>query len=100
MGWEAHRRPPATAGPRCAALAAASLRASRCRFARRAVARSAVRSESQRRADRDHRRASGVHGLDDLAAVDALQIHGSDAEVAVAELALDDDQRDAFAGHL
>ena len=32
--------------------------------------------------------------------VDALQIDRGDAEVAVAELALDDDQRDAFAGHL
>ena len=28
------------------------------------------------------------------------QIDGGDAEVAVSELALDDDQRDAFAGHL
>jgi hypothetical protein len=27
-----------------------------------------------------------VHGLDDLSVVDALEIHGRDAEVAVAEL--------------
>ncbi len=32
--------------------------------------------------------------------VDALEVDGGDAEVAVAELALDDDQRDAFVGHL
>jgi hypothetical protein len=49
------------------------------------------RSESQRGADRDHRRASGVDGLDDLAAVDALQVDAGDAEVAVSELALNDD---------
>jgi hypothetical protein len=38
-----------------------------------------------------------VHGVDDLGVVDALQIDGGDAEVAVAELALDHDQRHAFA---
>ena len=38
------------------------------------------RSEPQRGADWDHRRASGVDGLDDLAAVDALQLPGRDAE--------------------
>jgi hypothetical protein len=32
----------------------------------------------------------GVNGLDALGAVDALQVNGRDAEVAVAELALDD----------
>lgn len=58
------------------------------------------RSQPQRRADWNHRRPSRMHGLDDLAAVDALQVDGGDAEVAVAELALDDDQRHAFAGHL
>jgi hypothetical protein len=41
-----------------------------------------------------------MDGLDDLAAVDALQVHGRDAEVAMPELALDDDQRYAFASHL
>jgi hypothetical protein len=40
-----------------------------------------------------------VNGVDDLAAVDALQVHGRDAEVAVTELALDHDERDAFTGH-
>jgi hypothetical protein len=47
----------------------------------------------------DHRRASGVDGVDDLGAVDALQVDGCDAEAGVAELALDDNQRHAFAGH-
>src|SRR5215216_7831485 len=48
----------------------------------------------------DHRRAAGVHGVDDLGVVDALQIDRGDPEVGVPELALDDDQRHAFAGHL
>jgi hypothetical protein len=38
-----------------------------------------------------------VDGVDDLAVVDALQVDGGDAEVGVAELALDDVERDAFA---
>jgi hypothetical protein len=41
-----------------------------------------------------------MHGLDDLAAVDALQVDAGDAEVAMPELALDDDQRHALASHL
>src|SRR5215218_11291946 len=48
----------------------------------------------------DHRRAAGVDGVDDLGVVDALEIDRGDPEVGVAELALDDDQRHAFAGHL
>src|SRR5918993_675847 len=48
----------------------------------------------------DHRRAAGVDGVDDLGVVDALEIDRRDAEVAVAELALDDDERYAFASHL
>jgi hypothetical protein len=32
-----------------------------------------------------------MHGLDDLGIVDALQVDRRDAEVAMAELALDDD---------
>src|SRR3954451_13338212 len=47
----------------------------------------------------DHRRAAGVDGVDDLGVVDALEVDRADAEVGVAELALDDDQRYAFAGH-
>jgi hypothetical protein len=40
----------------------------------------------------------GGHGrFDDLGVVDALQVYGCDAEVAVAELALDDYQRPALA---
>jgi hypothetical protein len=41
-----------------------------------------------------------VHRLDDLAAVDALQSDGGNPEVAMPELALDHDQRHAFAGRL
>jgi hypothetical protein len=51
-------------------------------------------------ADGDHRGTSRVDGLDDFGVVDPLQVDGGDAEVAVAELALNDDQRDAFARHL
>jgi hypothetical protein len=39
-----------------------------------------------------------VDGFDDLARVDALEIDRGHAEIAVAELALDDAERDAFAG--
>ena len=38
--------------------------------------------------------------FDDFGVVDALQIDRGDAEVAVPELAQDDDQRHAFASHL
>jgi hypothetical protein len=41
-----------------------------------------------------------VDGLDDLGVVDPLEVDRRDAEVAVTELALDDDQRHAFVGHL
>jgi hypothetical protein len=42
-----------------------------------------------------------VHGLDDLGVVDALQLDGRDAEVAVlAELALDNHERYALVGEL
>jgi hypothetical protein len=41
-----------------------------------------------------------VNGLDDFAAVDALEVDRRDAEVGVAELALDYVQRNAFTGHL
>src|SRR5215212_6463367 len=54
----------------------------------------------ERAVDGDHRCAAGVDGVDDLGVVDALEVDGGDAEVGVAELALDDDQRDALAGHL
>src|SRR4051794_25874950 len=39
-------------------------------------------------------------GFDDFNVVDALEIDRGDAEIAVAELALNDDQRHAFMGHL
>jgi hypothetical protein len=53
---------------------------------------------SRPRADRDHRGAAGVDGFDDFGVVVALQVDRCDPEVAVPELALDDDQWDAFAG--
>jgi hypothetical protein len=36
-------------------------------------------------ADRDHRRAAGVDGVDDLDVVDAREVDRRDAEVAVAQ---------------
>lgn len=69
------------------------------RFARRAVRRPRG-SAPQRGAGRDHRRGSACTGSRILAAVDVSQVHGRDAEGAMAELALDDDQRYAFASHL
>src|SRR5687767_8747286 len=59
-----------------------------------------VASGRERAVYGDHRRAAGVHGVDDLGVVDALEVDRGDAEVGVAELALDDDQRHALAGHL
>ena len=41
-----------------------------------------------------------MDGVDDLGVVDALEIDRGDAEIAVSELALDDDQRDAVVSHL
>jgi hypothetical protein len=41
-----------------------------------------------------------VDGVDDLGAVDALQVDRGHAEAGVPELPLDDDQRDALACHL
>ena len=52
-------------------------------------------SELKRRADADHRNAASVDGIDDLRVVDALQVDRRDAQIAVPELALDDDERHA-----
>ena len=41
-----------------------------------------------------------MDGLDDLGVVDALQVNGRDAEIAVAQSALDDDEWHAFAREL
>jgi hypothetical protein len=41
-----------------------------------------------------------VDGVDDLRAVNALQVDRCDSEVGVPELPLDHDERDAFVGHL
>ena len=43
---------------------------------------------------------AGMDGVDDLGVVDALQVDRGNAEVAIAELALDHDQRNALARHL
>src|SRR5215211_126809 len=64
------------------------------------IPRLPLTSAAERAVDGDHRRAARVDGVDDLGVVDALQIDRGDAEVGVAELALDDDQRQALAGHL
>jgi hypothetical protein len=40
--------------------------------------------EPKRGADRNHRGAAGVDGLDDLGVVDALEVDHGDAEIAVA----------------
>jgi hypothetical protein len=57
-------------------------------------------SEGEREAGAggDHGWSAGVDGFDDLAGVDALEVDRGHAEVAVAELALDDVERDALAG--
>lgn len=41
-----------------------------------------------------------MDGADDLAAVDALQVHAGDPEVGVPKLTLDHDERNAFVRHL
>jgi hypothetical protein len=58
------------------------------------------RSEVQTSRHRDHRRPPGADGVDDFAEVDALQVGRGGAEVGIAELALDDVDRDALAGQL
>jgi hypothetical protein len=57
------------------------------------------RLQAQRRVDGHHRGVAGVDGVDDFGAVDALQVARGDSRL-VGELALDDDERNAFAGHL
>ncbi len=47
----------------------------------------------------DHRRAASVDGLDDFGVVDSLEIDRRDAEVAVAELPLNDHERHALESH-
>jgi hypothetical protein len=41
-----------------------------------------------------------VDGIDDLGAVDALQVDRGDSEIGVTELALDHKQRHTFTSHL
>jgi hypothetical protein len=49
---------------------------------------------------RDHRCWAFVDGVDDLGVIDPTQIDRRDREVSVPELALNDEQRHAFARHL
>lgn len=48
----------------------------------------------------DRGRWPSVDGVDDLAAIDALEVDAGDAEVGVPELALDHYERHAFVRHL
>jgi hypothetical protein len=41
-----------------------------------------------------------VDGVDDFRVIDSLKVDRGDPEVSMSELALDDDERDAFVGHL
>ena len=41
-----------------------------------------------------------MNGVDDLRVIDSLEVGRGDPEVRVPQLALDDDERDAFVGHL
>jgi hypothetical protein len=43
---------------------------------------------------------AGANRLDDLSAIDALQVDRGNPEVGVSQLALDDVERDALSGHL
>ena len=49
---------------------------------------------------RDHRCGPLVDGVDDLGVVDSAQIRRDDPKVCVPELALDDNEGNAFARHL
>jgi hypothetical protein len=57
------------------------------------------RSEPQSGTGGHHRRSARAHG-DDLLGVDPLQVDRRGAEVGVAELALDDVERNALTGEL
>src|SRR5215211_179531 len=58
------------------------------------------RSEPETGGRGDHGCSPVMDRVDDLGVVDALQVGRGDAEIAVAELALDHVQRHALAGHL
>src|ERR1700748_3099125 len=47
----------------------------------------------------DRRRGPSVDGADDLAAIDALQVDGGDADVGMPKWPWDDYERDACVGH-
>jgi hypothetical protein len=59
-----------------------------------------LESGAQTGGGRDHRRSSGVDGVDHLRVVDPLEIYRRDPKMGMPELALDDRQRDPFVRHL
>jgi hypothetical protein len=67
---------------------------------RRRLAPGGSPSELEAGGSRHHRGSAVVDRVDDLGVVDALEVGRGDAEVGMAELALDHVQRDALAGHL
>jgi len=66
------------------------------------MTRRGVMATSRRKQDvgGDNRWAACVDGVDDFGVVDALQVDRRDPQVGVSELALNDDERVALAGHL
>jgi hypothetical protein len=73
------------------------------RFARKAggslndrPARCWLEHPSKASGRRDHGGRPGVDGVDDLRAIDPLQVNGRDPEVRMPEMALDNDQRHAL----
>jgi hypothetical protein len=54
-------------------------------------------SRPEHGADGNHRGVAGVGRVNDFGVVDALEVDRRDAEIAVPELSLDDDQRHALA---
>jgi hypothetical protein len=67
---------------------------------RERIVRSRMRLQDEARAGVHHRRAPCVDGGDDLLGVDALQVSSGRREVRVAELALDQRQRDPLVQQL
>jgi hypothetical protein len=64
------------------------------------IARCGQARDSQSGGCGDNGRWTPLDGVDDLGAVDALEVDAGDPEVGMPELPLDDDERDAFVGHL
>src|ERR687891_1680839 len=95
------RQPPTRAAARaCCSAGRVLLTASTGSRGTLSSSAAGLASDAQRALDGHHRGAAGVDGVDDLGVVDALEVNGGDPEVGMPELALDDDQRHALAGHL